>query len=140
MATNYVCSFCGKGDVKLWRPKELSSPLICACCAEKRQTKLSYKELKWEKLRNSAYHGTPTGRTLPLKAWKVDADGCVPSYNGPGPKGVPTCRTTDLIVSFEIEGKLTQVTLVPAIDSGNGTFYVSIPRPMLNWWKRIPTR
>ena len=34
--TNYVCTFCGKKKVKLWRPSIAPFPLVCAKCAEKR--------------------------------------------------------------------------------------------------------
>ena len=41
---NYVCSICGKRNVKLWRPYMDTSPLICAECAEKRQESREYEE------------------------------------------------------------------------------------------------
>lgn len=32
---NYKCSSCGKENVKLWRPKNTNSPLLCKQCLEK---------------------------------------------------------------------------------------------------------
>ena len=44
----YVCSICGKGNVKLWHPFLGIYPLLCSECAEKRQTPLITYTKKWE--------------------------------------------------------------------------------------------
>ena len=139
MATNYVCTFCSKGEVKLWRPKEASAPLICAACAEKKQARLKYPEIKWEK-KGSAYIGTHTGRERPLKKWQVDEEGFVPSYKGPGPRGMQSCLTNELIIDLEVDGKFIQTSMIPAVIADDGTLYVSIPKYKMKHWTNLPTR
>ena len=58
---NYVCSICGKRNVKLWRPYMDNAPLICAECAEKRQTPQKYEETIWKKESEGHYTGELTG-------------------------------------------------------------------------------
>lgn len=62
---NYVCSICGKRNVKLWRPYMDTTPLICAECAEKRQTPYEYEETIWQKEDNGWYTGKFTGKNFP---------------------------------------------------------------------------
>ena len=74
---NYKCSTCGKSGVKLWSPIGANDPKICAECAEKRQSKLTYNEYVWEKNKRNAHL---TGKKLPLPAWTVNEEGTIPSF------------------------------------------------------------
>lgn len=97
---NYVCSICGKRNVKLWRPYMGTAPLICAKCAEKRQSPQEYEETIWKKEGEDQYVGTFTGKKLPLPKWEVNDKGKVPSYFGPGPEGMPERPTDQLLVDL----------------------------------------
>lgn len=142
---DYVCSICGKRNVKLWRPYMGTSPLICAECAEKRQTPEEYEECIWKKESEGYYTGKFTGRMLPLPKWKVDEEGFIPSYQGPGPDGQPEAITDQLIVdlsdvSTSYSSKNT--TMIPALPDENSDFwgYTSVPEEVCKWWKELPTR
>ena len=103
MKKTYNCSFCDRNAVKLWHPMNDVAPLICAKCAEKRQSALTYNEYKWSKNKREA---TLTGRKLPLAKWTVDEKGEVPSYAGPDANGVPFSYTSTLIVDLNDEEKV----------------------------------
>ena len=95
---NYKCNECGKSGVKLWAPTGSKTPKICAKCAEKRQSKLTYNEYVWEKNKRNAHL---TGKKLPLPTWKVSEEGMVPSYAGPNADGEPFSYTSTLIIDFD---------------------------------------
>ena len=141
---DYKCSICGRENVKLWRPYMDLEPLICATCAEKRQSPWEYDEVKWEK-RGSISRGTPTGRKLPLPKWVVDEKGKVPSYDGPGPDGEECIKTDQLIVDLSDVSKSYRsghTTMVPAVPCENCSMwgYTSVPQEGCDWWDALPTR
>lgn len=142
---NYVCSICGKRNVKLWRPYMDTTPLICAECAEKRQTPYEYEETIWQKEDTGWYTGKFTGKKLPLPKWKVDEKGKVPSYQGPGPDGEPRSMTDQLIVDLsDVSTSYTSgsTSMVPACPDEDGEFwgYTSVPEENCKWWEELPTR
>ena len=142
---NYVCSICAKRNVKLWRPYMDTSPLICAECAEKRQESREYKETIWSKEANGWYTGKFTGKKLPLPKWTVNENGKVPSYLGPGPDGVPTSMTDQLIVDLsDVSTSYSSgsTSMVPACPDEDGDFwgYTSVPEEFCKWWNELPTR
>ncbi len=142
---NYVCSICGKRNVKLWRPYMDTSPLICAECAEERQTPKEYEETIWAKKADGSYTGTFTGKNLPLPKWKVNEKGKVPSYLGPGPNGVTESMTDQLIVNLadvSVSYSSGSTSMVPASPDENGDFwgYTSVPEEVCKWWEELPTR
>ena len=47
----YKCSICSRQNVKLWRPYMGTEPLICAKCAEERQTTEEYDECMTNQLK-----------------------------------------------------------------------------------------
>lgn len=141
---NYVCHICGKSNVKLWRPYGDSIPLVCAECAEKRQTPLEYDERIFEK-EGDHYIERYTKRKQPLPKWKVDERGEVPSYHGPGPNGLPVCMTDQLIIDLSdfLDIELTKsTTMIPACPNEEGKFfgYTSAPVDLCKWWVKLPTR
>lgn len=142
---NYMCSICGKRNVKLWRPYMDTAPLICAECAEKRQTPCEYEETLWQKEDNGRYTGTFTGKKLPLPKWEVDENGHVPSYQGPGPDGKTRIKTDQLIVDLsDVSTSYASgsTSMVVACPDENGDFwgYTSVPEEACKWWKNLPTR
>lgn len=142
---NYVCSICGKRNVKLWRPYMDTTPLICAECAEKRQTPYEYEETIWQKEDNGWYTGKFTGKKLSLPKWEVDEKGKVPSYQGPGPDGEPRSMTDQLIVDLsDVSTSYTSgsTSMVPACPDEDGEFwgYTSVPEENCKWWEELPTR
>lgn len=141
---NYVCSICGKRNVKLWRPYMGTVPLICAECAEKRQTPREYEEKIWHQEDNGWYIGIFTGKKLSLPKWKVDEKGKVPSYYGPGPAGQPARMTDQLIVDLsDVSTAYSRgVSMVPACPDEDGKFwgYTSVPEEVCEWWDELPTR
>ena len=142
---NYVCSVCGRRDVKLWRPYGDTYPLICAECAEKMQAHYEYDEVIWFPDGEKGYKGRFTGNTIPLPKWTVDDDGLVPSYEGPGPEGVPERKTDQLIVDLSSVSevyKSGQTCMIPAAPVGNNSFwgYMSVPEEVCKWWKELPTK
>ena len=119
---NYVCSICGRRGVKLWHPFLDISPLLCAECAEKRQTPLiAYK-----------------------KRWKVDEDGRVPSYIVFNV--LSENMTNRLYVDLsEVSGSVFSskcTSMVPAYPKEDGYFYCynREPEELRNWWNSLPTR
>lgn len=142
---NYVCSICGKRNVKLWRPYMGTAPLICAECAEKRQSPQEYEETIWKKSSEKFYTGKFTGKKLSLPKWKVNEAGKVPSYNGPGPEGMPECMTDHLLVDLsDVSTSYTSgnTDLIPACPDEDGVFwgYTSVPEENCKWWEELPTR
>lgn len=142
---NYVCSICGKRNVKLWRPYMGTSPLICAECAEERQTPQEYDETIWNKEADGFYTGTVTDKKLPLPKWKVNENGKVPSYFGPGPEGAPESMTDQLIVNLaDVSTSYSSgsTSMVPAAPDADGDFwgYTSVPEEVCKWWEELPTR
>lgn len=110
MKKNYNCSFCDRTAIKLWHPMNDVAPLICARCAEKRQSALTYNEYKWSKNKHEAHL---TGKKVPLERWSVNNKGEVPSYSGPDANGLPFSYTTTLVVDLNEE---KMVPFVPADD------------------------
>ena len=141
MKKPYECSICGKKNVKLWRPYMDTEPLICATCAEERQSPKEYDERIWNK-QDGHYVGTPTGKKLPLPKWKVNAEGKVPSYLGPGPDGLPMEMTDQLIVNLKDVSQAYsygETTMVPAVPDEDGD-YTSVPENRCKWRNELPTK
>ena len=141
---NYACSVCGKEHVKLWRPYMNTEPLICATCAEERQSPRTYFECNWGKQGNT-YIGTLTSKKLPLPKWQVNEDGLVPSHHGPGPDGLPMQMTDQLIVDLTDVSKSFssgETTMIPAVPDENGDFwgYTSTPHDCRILWEKLPTK
>ena len=143
MKQPYKCAICGRENVKLWRPYMNTEPLVCATCAEERQTPLEYEEKTWEK-KGDCYFGTPTGKMIPLPKWKVDDKGKIPSSLGPGHDG-QISLTTLLIVNLKdvsASCRSGHTTIVPAVADEDGEFYgySSVPQELCEWWDNLPTR
>lgn len=144
MCKEYKCSICGKLGVKLWRPYGGCELLVCAECAEKRQSPIEYDEVTWKK-EGEKYIGEPTGRKLLLENWKVNEKGKVQNYDGPGPEGIQREMTYQLIVNFKKYGYASgKTTLIPAIPYENcdDEFwkYGATPQEKVEWWENLPTR
>ena len=144
MKKPYECSICGKQNVKLWRPYMGTEPLICATCAEERQSPKEYDECIW-KMKGDHYVGTPTERKLPLPKWKVNAEGKVPSYFGPGPDGLPMEMTDQLIVNLKDVSQAYssgETAMIPAVPDEDGDYwgYTSVPEDRCKWWNELPTK
>ena len=142
---NYACAICGKQNVKLWRPYSDTEPLICATCAEERQSPIEYDERTWEKRPGGAYVGTPTRKKLLLEKWNVDEKGKVPSYHGPVPKGLPIIMTDQLIVDLKDVSEAYssgETTMIPAVPNESAGFwaYSAVPEDRCKWWEGLPTR
>lgn len=143
---NYKCAICGREHVKLWRPYMDTAPLICATCAEERQSPKTYSEVVWKKNKlKDSYIGTPTKKKIPLPKWIVDDNGKVPSYDGPGPDGTKEIKTDQLIIdlSNEYESYSSKnTTMIPAVPYENNNFwgYTSVPEDLCEWWRTLPTR
>lgn len=144
MNISYECSICKRQKVKLWRPYTDSGPLICASCAEKKQSPKMYIEKEWI-WREGKYVGVPTGNYLPLPKWKVDENGKVPSYEGPGPKTLPMPMSDQLIVNLDgvsTYNSSKETIMVPAILDEDNDFwkYPSYPEEAIRSWNDLPTR
>ena len=141
MSKDYKCTVCGKSGVKLWRPYMRTEPLVCAECAEKRQSQMEYDEVIWKE-EGKSYVGKPTGRKMPLEKWKVNEKGKIPNYNGPGPEGIEMEMTDQLIVDLKDYGFSSgETTIVSAIPSEEGFWgYTSVPQDKVEWWEKLPTR
>lgn len=143
---NYVCSFCGKKGVKLWRPYYESAPLICATCAEERQSPKEYYEVIWEKKPGGHYTTSkPTDRKLLSPKWQVDEKGKIPFYDCNEPDGLPHQTTDQLIINRSDIFKgysSTTINMVPAIPNHDGHFwsYLFVPEDGCEWWDKLPTR
>ena len=142
---NYVCSICGKRNVKLWRPYMDTSPLICAECAEKRQSPREYEEKVWSTNEKGWYCGRFTQKKLPLPKWEVNEKGKIPTDMGPGPEGMPIPMTDQLLVDLsDVSTSYTSgnTSMVPACPDDDGNFwgYTSVPEETCKWWEELPTR
>lgn len=125
---NYQCDFCGRSDVKLWKPYSLEEPLICAECAERRQSKLNYV------VRDE--NNKAQGKSI-LPSWTVDNKGKVSAYNGTSEK------VDNLIIDMKDVGGSFRQTVFPAVvDNENTVFYEyhSIPKDAYQKWEELPTR
>lgn len=142
----YVCSICGSVGVKLWRPYGGTDILICALCAEERQSPYEYDDLNWQKdIKENCYIRIKTGRKLKLDKWKVDKKGLVPSYRGPGPKKLKQEKTDQLIVDIGDVSELYtsgNTIMIPAVTDDNSNFYCygALPEALCVWWRNLPTR
>lgn len=142
---SYACSICGKEHVKLWRPYGGTEPLICATCAEERQTPQEYRECIWGKLPDGNYKGTFTGNMIPMERWKVNEDGQIPSCSGPGPDGKTFQMTDQLKVNLKDVSKIYKsghTNMIPAVPDAGGDFwcYSAVPDKFCKWWYNLPTR
>ena len=142
MKKPYVCSICRRSNVKLWRPYMDTDPLVCARCAEERQTPREYDECTWEKA-DDLYIGTPTGKKIPLPKWEVDDEGIIPSDDGPRPGNLPELKTDQLIIDLNGESEAYasgETTMIPAIPDADGEFwgYTSVPEDSFKWWEELP--
>ena len=142
--SEYTCSLCGKKNVKLWRPCADDNLLVCACCAEARQSPMKYDEYIWEKTTHG-YRGKPTGRKRKLPRWRVDNDGSVPSYNGPGPKALGRVMCSTLIVNLKDISEAYpsgETSMLPATFDEDGDLldYHRAREQHINSWKALPTR
>lgn len=141
----YRCHICGRKGVKLWRPKGDSEPFICANCAEKRQLRMTYNKRVWLKNSDGTFDGVNIFKWIPLPPWNVNAEGLVPSYDGPGPDGIHEPSTEKLIIFLEkglSERQYGKVELLPAIPHKNGGVwtYAATPEECMTWWRNLPTR
>ena len=130
---NYQCDFCGRNDVKLWKPYSLAEPLICAECAEQRQSKVTY-------VVRDENNNAQSKSILP--SWMVDDKGKVGSYNGTIPGREPE-KVDNLIIDMRDVGGSYRQNMFPAVvDSENVVFYEyhSIPKEAYQKWEELPTR
>jgi len=118
-------------------------PLICATCAEERQTPHEYHETIWSPNYDGSYSGTMTNKLLPLPKWSVDENGQVPSYQGPGPDGCNHSMTYKLIINLKDDGeKQSMVPAIPDESMDNGIAGVThqVSEEGFKWWAELPTR
>lgn len=142
MNITYKCSICGRKNVKLWRPYGNDLPLICAFCAEKRQSPLEYQEIIWSETPNG-YTGEHTGKKLPVPRWTVNCEGFIPSCHGPGPKGTTLAYTDQLIINLsDVDERYSsgETTMIPAVQKSTDSFYnyMVIPETRYQGWQRMP--
>ena len=112
----YACFFCGKRDVKLWRPEISSVPLICAKCAEQRQIPSS------------------------LPRWEIDENGLIPLHNELGSEKEISGMTDELLVSLIEDGKTIYTPAIPTDEEGVYWADTSDSEETYDWWKNLPTR
>ena len=140
---NYVCSICGKRNVKLWRPYMGTEPLICAECAEKRQSPREYREEVW-KTNKQLESCTLTITSHPLPNWKVNKKGKIPTAVGPVSDGRPLPMTYKLLVDLSDVSTAYpgETSMIPACPDENGLFwgYTSVPEENSKWWEKLPSR
>ena len=144
MDSSYKCFICGREKVKLWRPYMDTEPLICAKCAEERQSSREYQECIYEKS-GDIYVGRYTGKWLALPKWTVDEKGKVPSYDGPGPEATLPQLTVQFIVNLNGVSESYssgETVLIPAIPNEDGEFwgYTSVPEDDCKKWEDLPTK
>ena len=121
MAEIYECSFCKATNVKLWRPFGYAAPLICAKCAEQKQS--PYKsQLEQEE------------RILPRPRWFVSDSGFIKSYHD------KTQLSHRLIVDLDDSRKF--MDMIPAVPANNGEFwgYIPVPQEELEKWEQLPNQ
>jgi hypothetical protein len=157
---SYVCSICNVTKVKLWRPYMGTQPLICAKCAEERQSLHEYNVIDhWVPGKHSngydcwvgiyKYELSPSlGYIIKkelMKKWTVDDNGKVPSYLGsPSPGGIWLPTTDQLSVDLSKLFKSCSsgdTSMVPAIPDNGGEYwgYTSVPEEGCLWWQKLPT-
>ena len=143
MKQPYKCAICGRENVKLWRPYMDTEPLVCATCAEERQTPLEYEEKSWKK-KGGCYLGTPTGKKFPAPKWKVDDRGKIPCRFEPSHNGevLKTDQLTVNLIDVSKSYSSGHTTLVPAVPNEDGEYwgYTSVPPEYCEWWDNLPTR
>lgn len=143
---NYVCSICGKRNVKLWRPYMDTDPLVCAECAEKRQAPREYEKKIWYKESEGRFSGEFTGERLPLPKWEVNEQGKIPTDMGPAPEGMTMIPMTDelLVDLSDVSTSYSSGTtsMIPACPNEEGDFwgYTCVPEENCKWWEELPTR
>ena len=145
MGDHYKCTLCGRSNVKLWRPYLCSQPLICAACAEKRQSPLKYPEFEAVEDKDGKSHWELTGRNFSFPKWKVDDKGQIPYHVMFGMQKPTQVRTDQLYIdltSFDRKRFPSKKTnLVPAIPDGKGFWgYIKVPDSRHEWWENLPTR
>lgn len=119
MKKAYICSLCGKQNVKLWRPYGHIHPLLCAECAESRQT---VKEN--------------------CKRWSIDNLGNIPKYDN---SQTNTYTLTEILFvdldKLHDSDSTKNIKMVPAIpDELDFWGYIYIPPEEFKWWRNLPTR
>lgn len=104
---NYVCSICGKRNVKLWRPHTNTAPLICAECAEKQQTPRSYPEITicFFKKEGRLSYEEFTGKIISLPEWEVNEEGEIPQDIVPSPE-----RTKSIPMPNQLQVNISDVS------------------------------
>lgn len=142
---NYECSICRKRNVKLWRPSVDSVPLICAECAEERQSPRRYREKVWFKVGEGHFSPKYTGKKIPLPEWEVNEEGKIPTDVGPVPEGEPLPMTNELLVDISGVSPIYssgRTPMVPACPDEEGDFlcHTSMPEKNYKWWEELPTR
>lgn len=146
MEKRYKCSLCGRSGVKLWRPYLEAGPLVCATCAEERQSPLTYNEYNWDIRTNGEIHGTPTGKVLEFPKWEVDEKGKIPyriAFSVGSPNPIKTDQLiVDLSKEFPTKFPSRKTSLIPAIPKNEDGFwgYTSVPEFRCRWWEGLPTR
>lgn len=146
MEKRYKCSLCGRSGVKLWRPYWETEILVCASCAEKRQSPLTFNEYTWELKTNGEILGTPTGKVLEFPKWKVDEKGKIPyrvAFSVGSPNPIKTDQlSVDLSKDFPESFPSKETSLIPAVPKGEDSFwgYTSVPESQCQWWEQLPTR
>lgn len=144
---NYVCSICGKSNVKLWRPCSMVYPLICAQCAEDHQISRTCHNIELNDKPTIAgyYVGIKTSNGISLPDWQVNEYGCISSGKFSDSDGSPVFETNLLPVNLseiadDISSNIT--LLMPAYPTKDGTFwgYPSAPKDVITWWQKLPTK
>lgn len=140
---NYVCAVCGRREIKLWRPYMGTAPLICATCAEKRQSLRVYRET----VSLNDVEGNTIGKTninFPLPKWKVNEDGAIPSPVRPHYEESRPMTKRLLVNLSDVAREYSSgaMDMIPAIPDENGFFWgiTSAPKDSVEWWKNLPTR
>ena len=143
----YNCAICGKTNIKLWRPKTSTKPLICADCAEKMQSPRKGLKIKWSKKSKKGMlefpEGTFSKKKIPMDKWSVSDNGTIPSALGNDPEGNPVIMTECLKVNLSSHGFNGNITLIPAIPDENGIYLDSneiYHTGKIDLWKQLPTR
>ena len=139
----YKCWICKKEGVKLWRPYMDTEPLICAKCAEERQTEREYEEKSWSK-QGEIFVGTPTGKMHQLPKWEVNGKGKIPTGEGLVPDGTESENTTNMLeIKFLPNDRVYytyRVSMVPALPDGKGDYisYLAMPPEEYKKWEELP--
>ena len=145
MKKPYKCSICGKEGVKLWRPYLDTEPLVCASCAEARQSPRIYEKANWEITEDGSWIGIPTENKVILPNWTIDDNGKIPSRYGYGPHKLPLTFTDMLEIDLRGISKTYQsgeTNMIPAVPDEDGYFfgYTSVPKERCKWWENLPNK